>query len=82
MRRMTLVVFEVLERAWSSRDCALIDMKIEFGVNQQGRTFYLLKNTTFLQTSHFSNKIYNTVNPDQKDPEPRLSGFSLRKDLL
>lgn len=36
MRRTTVVVFEILEKAWSTRDCALIDMKIEFGVDKSG----------------------------------------------
>ncbi|XP_001607772.1 multifunctional protein ADE2 [Nasonia vitripennis] len=36
MLRTTLVVFEVLERAWATRDCALIDMKIEFGIDADG----------------------------------------------
>lgn len=33
MSRMTTVIFEILERAWASLGCTLVDMKIEFGVN-------------------------------------------------
>lgn len=36
MRQTTLLVFEILEKAWQTRDCALIDMKIEFGVDETG----------------------------------------------
>lgn len=37
MRETTIVVFEILEKAWAYRDCALIDMKIEFGIDEQGQ---------------------------------------------
>lgn len=36
MSRATVLIFEVLEKAWASLDCSLIDMKIEFGVNTKG----------------------------------------------
>lgn len=36
MRETSIVVFEILEKAWATRDCALIDMKIEFGIDEKG----------------------------------------------
>ena len=32
MEKMTVAIFEILERAWATLNCSLIDMKIEFGV--------------------------------------------------
>lgn len=36
MRRTSIVIFEILEKAWATRNCSLIDMKIEFGVDTAG----------------------------------------------
>lgn len=36
MRRSTLVIFRILERAWNREGCVLVDMKIEFGVTSDG----------------------------------------------
>ncbi|XP_017757290.1 PREDICTED: multifunctional protein ADE2 isoform X2 [Eufriesea mexicana] len=33
MQHTALAVFEILEKAWATKDCTLIDMKIEFGIN-------------------------------------------------
>lgn len=36
MERLSVLVFELLERAWSRLDCTLVDMKVEFGVTPSG----------------------------------------------
>ena len=35
MLKQTSTIFEILERAWRTKDCTLVDMKIEFGVDEE-----------------------------------------------
>uniref|UniRef100_A0A7E4VSF9 AIRC domain-containing protein n=1 Tax=Panagrellus redivivus TaxID=6233 RepID=A0A7E4VSF9_PANRE len=37
MKRLTDAVFRVLEKAWRTLGCALVDMKVEFGVTSKGQ---------------------------------------------
>ena len=38
MEKTAVCVFEILEKIWNVAECSLIDMKIEFGIDNNGKT--------------------------------------------
>uniref|UniRef100_A0A3Q4GSD7 PurE domain-containing protein n=1 Tax=Neolamprologus brichardi TaxID=32507 RepID=A0A3Q4GSD7_NEOBR len=41
MSRSTVAIFEIVEKAWATQNCSLVDMKIEFGVSVKSREIVL-----------------------------------------
>jgi phosphoribosylaminoimidazole carboxylase/phosphoribosylaminoimidazole-succinocarboxamide synthase len=41
MSKMTLLTFEILEHAFANLDCALVDMKVEFGIDMETKDILL-----------------------------------------
>ncbi|XP_005951989.1 uncharacterized protein LOC102292589 isoform X2 [Haplochromis burtoni] len=41
MSRSTVAIFEIVEKAWATQNCSLVDMKIEFGVSVKRREIVL-----------------------------------------
>ena len=41
MKKVALTVFEILEKAWALKNCTLVDMKVEFGVDDTGTSLII-----------------------------------------